>query len=173
MDAAQAEAPGVKSGGNSCPAGRILAGIGAPRPAPLRAAGGAVSDHSGHFEIDGRRLHRGPSVCGRSQRSPGYITAVPVTDNQHVNAGDVIARIDDRDYRIALAQAEAQVAAAKANVTEHPTHKSTVQQAQITASQAQVGAGQGARSSSRSNRRSATRTGATKDGLVQPSRPET
>jgi membrane fusion protein, multidrug efflux system len=27
----------------------------------------------------------------------GYITAVPVTDNQHVVAGDVIARIDPRD----------------------------------------------------------------------------
>jgi membrane fusion protein, multidrug efflux system len=35
----------------------------------------------------------------------GYITAVPVTDNQHVAAGDVIARIDDRDYRLALEQA--------------------------------------------------------------------
>ena len=40
----------------------------------------------------------------------GYITAVPVTDNQHVATGDVIARIDDRDYRIALEQAQAQQA---------------------------------------------------------------
>ena len=39
----------------------------------------------------------------------GYITDVPVTDNQHVSAGDVIARIDDRDYRVALEQARAQV----------------------------------------------------------------
>ena len=40
----------------------------------------------------------------------GYITAVPVTDNQHVAAGDVIARIDERDYRAALDQAKAQLA---------------------------------------------------------------
>ena len=40
----------------------------------------------------------------------GYITAVPVTDNQHVGAGAVIARIDDRDYRVALDQANAQLA---------------------------------------------------------------
>ncbi len=40
----------------------------------------------------------------------GYITAVPVTDNQHVAAGEVIARIDDRDYRVALDQAKAQLA---------------------------------------------------------------
>ncbi len=35
---------------------------------------------------------------------------MPVTDNQHVAAGAVIARIDDRDYRIALDQARAQSA---------------------------------------------------------------
>lgn len=40
----------------------------------------------------------------------GYIITVPVTDNQHVVGGDVIARIDDRDYRAALAQAKAQLA---------------------------------------------------------------
>jgi membrane fusion protein (multidrug efflux system) len=45
----------------------------------------------------------------------GYVTDVPVTDNQHVNAGDLLARIDDRDYKIAVDQAEAQVAVAQAN----------------------------------------------------------
>jgi membrane fusion protein (multidrug efflux system) len=47
---------------------------------------------------------------GVAPKVSGYITAVPVTDNQHVAAGDVIARIDDRDYRIALDQANAQLA---------------------------------------------------------------
>jgi len=67
----------------------------------------------------------------------GYVTAVPVTDNQHVAAGDVIARIDDRDYRNALAQAQAQVAAAQASI-ENIDAQTTVQQAQINANQAQV-----------------------------------
>jgi membrane fusion protein (multidrug efflux system) len=67
----------------------------------------------------------------------GYITAVPVTDNQHVAAGDVIARIDDRDYRTALEQAEAQVAAAQASI-ENIDAQLGVQQAQISANQAQV-----------------------------------
>ena len=62
---------------------------------------------------------------------PGYLTAVPVTDNQHVAAGDVIARIDDRDYRVALDQAEAQVAAARASI-ENIDAQIDVQQAQIT-----------------------------------------
>jgi membrane fusion protein (multidrug efflux system) len=67
----------------------------------------------------------------------GYITAVPVTDNQHVAAGDVVARTDDRDYRIALAQAEAQVAAAQASI-ENIDAQLAVQQAQLAQSGAQV-----------------------------------
>ncbi len=46
----------------------------------------------------------------------GYIVAVPVNDNQPVKAGEVIARIDPRDYRTALAQARANVAAAEASI---------------------------------------------------------
>jgi len=67
----------------------------------------------------------------------GYITAVPVTDNQHVAAGDVIARIDERDYRTALAQAEAQVAAAQASI-ENIDAQVAVQQAQVAQGTAQV-----------------------------------
>ena len=27
----------------------------------------------------------------------GYVTDVPVTDNQHVNAGDLLTKLDERD----------------------------------------------------------------------------
>jgi membrane fusion protein (multidrug efflux system) len=67
----------------------------------------------------------------------GYVAAVPVTDNQHVNAGVVIARIDDRDYRTALEQSQAQVAAAQAGI-QNIEAQITVQQATIAQSQAQV-----------------------------------
>jgi membrane fusion protein, multidrug efflux system len=46
----------------------------------------------------------------------GYVTEVSVTDNQHVKAGDLLALIDDRDYRNAVDQAQAQVAVAQANI---------------------------------------------------------
>jgi len=65
-------------------------------------------DHSRRFQstddafIAARAFSMAPKVSG-------YITAVPVTDNQHIAAGDVIARIDDRDYRVALDQAKAQL----------------------------------------------------------------
>ncbi len=50
-------------------------------------------DYSGHFQstddafIEARQFSVAPKISG-------YVTAVPVTDNQHVKAGDVIARID-------------------------------------------------------------------------------
>ena len=40
----------------------------------------------------------------------GYVAAVEVTDNQTVHAGDVIARIDDGDYRLALQAARDRLA---------------------------------------------------------------
>lgn len=46
----------------------------------------------------------------------GYVTDVDVTDNQHVEAGAVLAQIDTRDYVAARDQAQAQVEQAQANI---------------------------------------------------------
>ena len=46
----------------------------------------------------------------------GYIADVLVQDNQTVKAGQVLARIDDRDFRTALDQARADVEAADASI---------------------------------------------------------
>jgi len=46
----------------------------------------------------------------------GYISQVLVEDNERVKAGQVLARIDDRDFKVALDQAKADVAAATAAV---------------------------------------------------------
>jgi membrane fusion protein (multidrug efflux system) len=70
-------------------------------------------------------------------RVPGQVTSVRVDDNDTVKAGQVLAELDDRDYRTALEQAEAQVAAAQASVSNVDAQMS-VQQAQINANQAQV-----------------------------------
>jgi membrane fusion protein, multidrug efflux system len=42
-----------------------------------------------------------------SPRVGGFVVEVKVADHQAVQAGDLLARIDDRDYRAKLAQAEA------------------------------------------------------------------
>jgi membrane fusion protein (multidrug efflux system) len=46
----------------------------------------------------------------------GYIAQVLVGDNERVKPGQLLARIDDRDYKAALSQAHADVAAADATV---------------------------------------------------------
>jgi membrane fusion protein, multidrug efflux system len=110
--------------------------LGAFLLAAVASGGYLYWDNAGHFAstddafIAARQFAMAPKVSG-------YITAVPVTDNQHVAAGDVIARIDDRDYRTALAQAEAQVAAAEASIANIDAQLA-VQQAQVAQSGAQV-----------------------------------
>ncbi|AUC96176.1 hemolysin D [Bradyrhizobium sp. SK17] len=47
----------------------------------------------------------------------GYLSAVLVGDNEHVRAGQILARIDDRDFKVALDQTKADVAAAEAAIT--------------------------------------------------------
>src|SRR5213080_900154 len=46
----------------------------------------------------------------------GYIAKVLVSDNEKVISGQVLAKIDDRDFKAALDQARADVAAAEASV---------------------------------------------------------
>jgi membrane fusion protein (multidrug efflux system) len=120
----------------------VISAIGAVFLAATIAGGYLYLDYAKHFEstddafIAARQFAIAPKISG-------YITAVPVTDNQHVKAGDVIARIDDRDYRTALEQAQAQVAAAQASI-ENIDAQLDVQQAQIAANQAQVDQAQAA-----------------------------
>jgi membrane fusion protein (multidrug efflux system) len=114
----------------------VVSAIGAILLASALGGGYVYLDYAERFQstddafIAARQFSLAPKVSG-------YLTAVPVTDNEHVAAGDVIARIDDRDYRIALEQAEAQVAAAQASI-ENIDAQLNVQQAQISANQAQV-----------------------------------
>ncbi len=67
----------------------------------------------------------------------GYITSVPVTDNQWVEAGATVATIDERDYKTALAQSEAQLAQAEASIPNIDAQIAGQQQ-QIVQAQAQI-----------------------------------
>jgi membrane fusion protein (multidrug efflux system) len=93
-------------------------------------------DHARHFEetddafVDARQFALAPKVSG-------YVTDVRVTDNQHVAQGDVIARIDPRDYRIALERAQAQESAARSTL-ENLGAQVTSQRAQVGESRAEV-----------------------------------
>jgi membrane fusion protein (multidrug efflux system) len=67
----------------------------------------------------------------------GYLTQVLVGDNEQVKAGQVLAQIDDRDFKVALDQARADVAAAQATIASKHAQLD-VQQAVITAAKATV-----------------------------------
>jgi membrane fusion protein, multidrug efflux system len=65
-----------------------------------------------------------------SSQINGAIVDVPVTDNQLVEAGTALVRIDDRDYRAALDQAKAQIDQAQGSIANID--------AQIAAQQARI-----------------------------------
>jgi membrane fusion protein (multidrug efflux system) len=67
----------------------------------------------------------------------GYLREVMVGDNEHVKAGQVLARIDERDFKVALDQAKADVAAAQATVASKQAQLE-VQQSIIAAAKATV-----------------------------------
>ena len=77
-----------------------------------------------------------PEVAGR-------IVELDVVGNKYMHKGDPLMVIDPTNYRIAVSQAEAQVAAAQASI-ENVDAQLDVQQAQISANQAQVDQAQAA-----------------------------
>ncbi|HLZ54620.1 MAG TPA: HlyD family secretion protein [Verrucomicrobiae bacterium] len=59
----------------------------------------------------------GGDVTVIAPKVAGFISRIAVADNQQVHAGDLLIKLDDRDYRAALAKAEAAVAMQKAALT--------------------------------------------------------
>ncbi|WP_237153635.1 HlyD family secretion protein [Oryzibacter oryziterrae] len=60
----------------------------------------------GRFMIETDDAYAAADITMVSAKASGYVTDVIVKDNQPVKAGDVIAHIDDGDYKLALVQAE-------------------------------------------------------------------
>jgi membrane fusion protein, multidrug efflux system len=83
---------------------------------------GALSDYGWHYWTVGRFEESTDDAYVEADSTivapkiSGYVSDVLVDDNQPVKAGQVLARIDDRDYQTALAQARANVAAARADI---------------------------------------------------------
>ncbi|MCP1496256.1 membrane fusion protein (multidrug efflux system) [Pseudomonas migulae] len=97
-------------------------------------AWGAMTFSSGVASTDNAYV-RG-DVTSLAAKVAGYVTALEVEDSQTVCAGDVLFRIDDRDYRAKLAQAVANVSAAQARLT-HVDAQIQLQRALIRQAEAQ------------------------------------
>ncbi len=78
----------------------------------LLAALGAGGYYGYHWWTEGRFLISTDDAYVKADMSviatkvAGYVADVPITDNQHVRKGDLLAKIDDRDYKIAVGAAQ-------------------------------------------------------------------
>jgi len=115
-------AVGLSPGGLAhAPSRKVLkrTALGLALLAGLTAAANAGHDY---WEV-GRFLQSTTNVYVRadytvvSPKITGHIIEVLVQDNEPVTAGHVVARVDDRDFKVALAQAKADVASDDAELT--------------------------------------------------------
>ncbi|HET6609972.1 MAG TPA: HlyD family secretion protein [Rhodopila sp.] len=107
--------------------------------AGIAAAGNYGHDYwtVGRFQVSTDDAYVQADYTTIAPRVSGYIAQVSVSDNQAVKAGQVLARIDDRDYRTALDQARADVSAAEAAVRNFDA-QINLQQAEISQAQATI-----------------------------------
>src|SRR5262245_35152478 len=69
---------------------------------------------AGRFQVSTDNAYVKADTITIAPKVSGYIGSVLVGDNEAVHVGQVLARIDDRDFKVALQQADAGVAAARA-----------------------------------------------------------
>ena len=84
---------------------------------------------SDNAQVDGHIVPILPKVGG-------FVTEVRIDENQNVKAGDTLVVLDDRDYKVRLAQADADLAVALAGVS----NRARVGQAEALVEQAQANA---------------------------------
>jgi membrane fusion protein (multidrug efflux system) len=81
----------------------------------------------------------GGDVTVIAPKVAGFVGQLLVTDNEQVHAGDLLLKLDDRDYRAALAKAEAAVAIQQATLTNFDA-TSRLQEAIIAQARATIAA---------------------------------
>lgn len=82
------------------------------------ASYGAYWWQTGRFLQTTDDAYVGGDISAISSKVSGYIQQLAVQDNMAVKKGDLLIRIDDRDYRAALAKAAGEVAAQQAALAD-------------------------------------------------------
>jgi len=122
---------------NSKPRSRtkpVLAGLGAL--AFLGAAWFAYDYITvGRFIVSTDDAYVGVDMAIIAPKIPANVAEVPIVDNQPVKEGDVLVRLDDGDYRLALDQAQAKLATQTAAIT---TFDAQIKAATATTAQAKA-----------------------------------
>lgn len=112
-----------------------------PAFALLAAIGGAYYGHywwtEGRYIVSTDDAYLKADTSAIAAKVAGYITAVPITDNETVKQGDVLATIDDRDYAIAVESARNKLATQDATIARLK-EQANAQKAVIEQAKAQV-----------------------------------
>ena len=101
------------------------------------ASYGAYWWQTGRFLQTTDDAYVGGDISAISSKVSGYIQQLAVQDNMAVKKGDLLIRIDDRDYRAALAKAAGEVAAQQAALADIQATRQ-LQQATIAGSTASL-----------------------------------
>ncbi|WP_188583155.1 HlyD family secretion protein [Azorhizobium oxalatiphilum] len=70
----------------------------------------------GRFMVSTDNAYVGADIALVAPKISGYIASAPLVANRHVNAGDLLVKLDDSDYRVAVDQASAKVATQDATI---------------------------------------------------------
>ena len=97
----------------------------------------------GRFTVSTDDAYVGAYNTTLAAKVAGYIANVAVTDNAHVHAGDVIATLDDGDYRLAVDSARNKVATQQATIARIG-HQVDAQRAAVEQAKAQLVSAQAA-----------------------------
>ncbi len=112
-------------------------------------AGLGIGGYEGyHWWIEGRFIESTDDAYVKTDittilsKVSGYVSSVEVSDNQKVHAGDVLLRIDDGDYKLAVQSARDAIASAKVTVerigTQIEAGKASVLQAEASVAAAKA-----------------------------------
>ena len=113
--------------------------------AALGAAGyfGTYWWTTGRFLVWTDDAYVGAYTTTLAAKISGYVTSVAVDDNTHVQAGDLIATIDEGDYQLAVESARDKVATQQATIARI-ANQVTAQQAMVVQARAQLVSAQAA-----------------------------
>ncbi|MGU3494393.1 HlyD family efflux transporter periplasmic adaptor subunit [Xanthobacteraceae bacterium A53D] len=91
----------------------------------------------GRFMVATDNAYVGADIAILAPKVSGYVQASPLVANRHVNAGDLLVKLDDSDYRVAVQQAQAKIGTQDAAIARLGKQVAA-QQASIEQARAQV-----------------------------------
>lgn len=91
----------------------------------------------GRFTVSTNDAYVKTDMSSLGAKVAGYVTNVPFSENAHVKAGDVVLKLDDGDYVLAVQSAEAKIAVQKATIARLRT-QAGAQASKIASADAQL-----------------------------------